>query len=313
MLFVVVCGFPASGKSTFSDELGRLYRGSGLKVEMIRDGSVHASSVPAAASTPVLSRAALYEDSTAEKSTRARLKAAAQRALAPNTAVVVDSLNYIKGYRYELFCEAKAASARYVVVHVDTDREVCIQQDAGREDSFGAGLVGELIDRFEPPDSRNRWDSPLYTVCMHSTLQSNGDSALPMPRPQSEVGDWKQQAASIVETSLKRSAPLKKSFATHTNQASGANVLNAMDRATRVAEASLISALHAGAGAGDSLPIPGASSPFVLPRRCKVAELRGMRRAHLNLAQLRPPKDTSEQVLVDAYLDYVLSQLRGAG
>lgn len=328
-LVVVVCGFPASGKSTFSDELGRHYAKAGLNVEMIRDGSVHAmhgaishhlnvepstSSRSPAAGPASLSRASLYADSAAEKETRARLKAAMERALVPNAAVIVDSLNYIKGYRYELFCEAKAVSARYVVVHVETERDICVQQDGARDDSYGPDLVRELVCRFEPPDSRNRWDSPLYTVRMHpSSVGSTGENVQAMPCPQSEPGDWKQQAAAIAAASLSRAAPLKKSFATHTSQASGADVLHAMDRATRVAEASLISALHGGAGVGDSLPVPGASRPLVLPRKCKVAELRGMRRAHLNLAQLRPPKHTSEQALVDAYVDYVVTQLRGTG
>jgi protein KTI12 len=311
MLLVVVCGFPASGKSLIADELSPLYKARGLAVEHICDGEVHSSSQgPSGEAKPRQPRASMYADSTCEKATRARLKTAAERALAPNTVVIVDSLNYIKGFRYELFCVAKTAGARLLVVHVDTTAEICRQQDGRRSDAYGEQLVAELIQRFEPPDSRNRWDRPLHVVQLHGPIREQHlpTHSIPEVRP----GDWRDALAGVVETSLTRSAPLKKSFATKTQQAAGADVLSALDRATRNAESFLVSAIQGGAGLGDKLDVPGATRSLILSRRCKVAELRGMRRAHLNLARLCPPKHVSEQDLVDAYLDYVSAQLKGS-
>jgi hypothetical protein len=71
-----------------------------------------------------------------------------------------------------------------------------------------------------------------------------------------------------------------------------------------------VQALHGGAGTGDTIKVPFASRPVVLVRRCKVSELRGMRRAHISLARICPPRDTSKEALVDTYVDYVNAQLR---
>lgn len=310
MLLVILCGFPASGKSLIAAELGQCYSQKGLAVKVISDGEVHsvASEESRGASAPPQSRASMYANSTSEKATRARLKAATERALAPNTVVIVDSLNYIKGFRYELFCIAKTATARMLVVHADTDPDMCKRQDALRADAYGKDVVTALVQRFEPPDSRNRWDRPLHVVQLHGPVR-NGD--FPVPAAEPAQVDWKEALAKVVETSLTRSAPLKKSFATKIQQAAGADVLSVLDRATRNAESALVAEIQNGAGAGDILDVPGASKRLRLSRRCTVSELRGMRRAHVNLARLCPPKHVSERDLIDAYLDYVSAQLKG--
>jgi len=45
---------------------------------------------------------------------------------------VFDTLNNIKGYRYELWCIAKAAGTRYCVLWVHTPAETCRAWNAAR-------------------------------------------------------------------------------------------------------------------------------------------------------------------------------------
>ena len=78
----------------------------------------------------------------------------------------------------------------------------------------------------------------------------------------------------------------------------------------REAEASILLILHAGVSVGDRIPVSGASRQIVLLRPLKITELRGMRRAHINLARLCPPQDTSKKALIDGYIDYVNAQLK---
>ena len=138
-------------------------------------------------------------DVPSEKSTRGLVRSAVDRALAGRRTVVVDSLNNIKGYRYELWCLAKQvrrgacphlatltqpcppphlpthpttraqAATRYCVVHVDTPAERCREWNEARAQSgapcYSAAVFDDLAGRFERPDSRNRWDQPLFTVC----------------------------------------------------------------------------------------------------------------------------------------------------
>lgn len=87
------------------------------------------------------------------------------RNLTKSRVVVFDSLNNIKGYRYELWCITRSAGTRYCMVHVDTPADTCRQWNAARDgDSYSEEIFEDLAGRFERPDARNRWDAPLFTV-----------------------------------------------------------------------------------------------------------------------------------------------------
>lgn len=68
-----------------------------------------------------------------------------ERELTKDTLVIVDALNYIKGFRYQMHCSAKALAT-----------PMCVVWCQG-----GGDATSELGSRFEAPDERNRWDRPL--------------------------------------------------------------------------------------------------------------------------------------------------------
>ncbi len=72
-------------------------------------------------------------DGHSEKMTRGLLKATTDRSLTKRGIVILDSLNIIKGYRYELWCVARQAATRYCMVHVDTPVETCRQWNQERQ------------------------------------------------------------------------------------------------------------------------------------------------------------------------------------
>jgi tRNA uridine 5-carbamoylmethylation protein Kti12 len=140
--------------------------------------------------------AACYESSATEKQTRGALKVAFDRAVnsaststadsnnsssssdnttrtaAPSTLIILDSLNYIKGYRYELFCIAKAAGAAHCVVWcLNTVENVRRWNTARSSTSYSDEQLTSLIQRYEPPDARNRWDRPLYKIPVVELVQ----------------------------------------------------------------------------------------------------------------------------------------------
>ena len=55
-------------------------------------------------------------DSTAEKAGRASLFGAVMRSLGPDTITICDNLNYIKGFRYQMYCAARESHARVCTV-----------------------------------------------------------------------------------------------------------------------------------------------------------------------------------------------------
>ena len=58
----------------------------------------------------------VYREAKTEKEARATHYSAIKRALGKDTIVVADGLNYIKGFRYQLYCEAKAVQTPSCVV-----------------------------------------------------------------------------------------------------------------------------------------------------------------------------------------------------
>ena len=106
-------GYPSSGKTYRSRQLVDYFndkitnavdpRHSCLTVCHINDQSLD------------VSRNA-YREARSEKHARAEEYSAVKRALGKHTIVVADGLNYIKGFRYQLYCEAKALQTPSCVV-----------------------------------------------------------------------------------------------------------------------------------------------------------------------------------------------------
>jgi tRNA uridine 5-carbamoylmethylation protein Kti12 len=150
---------------------------------VVKIGSVVIVSDQTSQSSSLSAPAACYANPAKEKSSRGRLKSEFDRAVnsgghkpREQRLIIVDSLNYIKGYRYELYCISKAAGERHGVVwamnSADQVRKWNLQQQnqqreegqGGCGSSYSDAMLEDLIRRYEPPDARNRWDSPLYTI-----------------------------------------------------------------------------------------------------------------------------------------------------
>jgi protein KTI12 len=72
-----------------------------------------------------------------EKRARAAMMSAAERNVSKDALVVVDAMNYIKGYRYQLYCYAKNACTLHAVLFCDSPVEQCRQWNRDRsEDSY---------------------------------------------------------------------------------------------------------------------------------------------------------------------------------
>jgi len=159
---VTFTGYPASGKSKRAQELKSYlelqlnspeYSGTLLNVVLISDDTLS------------LARN-MYNDSRSEKLVRAALFTAVQRNMNPSTIVILDSLNYIKGYRYQLYCAAKEAGVRVCTIFVAATSAQCLEWNAAMDSSMGYAptTLENLIMRYEEPSSMARWDSPLFTV-----------------------------------------------------------------------------------------------------------------------------------------------------
>jgi protein KTI12 len=124
-----------------------------------------------------------YATSTEEKLTRSALKSEFDKYVVGDkkTLVILDSLNYIKGFRYELHCISKAVGEKHGIIWLLCDEEVAKKWNEKRINGgqkpkgyfYSEEMMDELMLRYEPPDQRNRWDRPLYRVDVHSTLSDS--------------------------------------------------------------------------------------------------------------------------------------------
>ena len=121
MPLVIFSGLPSSGKTTralqlqqaLEDKIASSQRK--FKVHIIND-DILGINREVYRGTNALCNESLTEDAKSEKAARGTFYSAVQRALSKDDIVVADGMNYIKGFRYQLFCEAKALSTPHCVV-----------------------------------------------------------------------------------------------------------------------------------------------------------------------------------------------------
>lgn len=269
MALVVICGQPCSGKSTAASCLVESLQESESKpsVKIIDESSLH------------LNRNQSYVDMVAEKNLRGVLRSQVDRSLSRDCIIIVDSLNSIKGYRYELWCLARAAGTRYCVLHCDVEEITCRKWNQERSEksdsSYDDKIFEDLVRRFESPDSRNRWDSPLFE------LWPSRDG---IEKTSSAIVDAVTYLTKKLDPKTRDVKVLQPTIATQSARLTEANSLYELDRATQditnmivEAQSQAIGGPLNGVSLGPGLPNLNISRPVSLP------ELRRLRRTFIKL------------------------------
>lgn len=261
MPLIVMCGYPCSGKTRRAEELRAHFElNSDRKVHVVGDGALG------------VDKNTVYADSQKEKNVRASLKAEVERKVNKDDIVILDSLNYIKGYRYELFCLIKHAQTPHCMVYCLTSDEVSSTWNSSRDaaDQYTQDILDALVLRFEPPDSRNRWDSPLFTILK--------DDALPFE--------------AISDALFKRKAP-PPNQSTQSQPLSSANFLYELDKITQDVLMAIFNAQKTSVP-GDLIAVPGATEKIELTRSINMAELRKFRRQFISYTKMHPTENTGQ-------------------
>lgn len=200
---IVVSGLPTSGKSTRAKQLydylaERVAETNPPKyrLHLISDDSLSISRAVYDLAPETL-RLHTRSANSSEKDARAALYGAVKRVLSDKDFVILDGLNYIKGWRYQLHCEAKAVRTPSCILRVacspDQARKVNSERlrqagspptstetelldadssHAQQRSASGAGAAepyeqhnwDNLVFRYEEPNPMTRWDSPLFAV-----------------------------------------------------------------------------------------------------------------------------------------------------
>ncbi|KAJ4439852.1 hypothetical protein ANN_07980 [Periplaneta americana] len=162
---------------------------------------------------------------------------------------------------------SKASKTTQCTVHCEVSPETAWQWNQLRQDPYTRETFDALTMRFESPDSRNRWDAPLFTVLA-------GDK---IPLEEMHRALYERKAPPPNQST--QCAPL-----------SSTNFLYEMDRITQDIMTAILSAQQL--GLEGEVKIPGHGT-CVLGAHTTAAQLSRLRRQFLAYTKLHPTSDTS--------------------
>ncbi len=148
---IVLCGIPASGKSTLARELRKHLALSGeWKI----------------VSTDCWRDAEYYSDFIPEKEHRVREMALSKtsRYVSEGLSIIHDDTNYYASMRHELFSLALENEYAFGIIHITLALKTALGWNKARNNPLPEDVLTKIHDRFDIPGSRYAWDRPLLQV-----------------------------------------------------------------------------------------------------------------------------------------------------
>lgn len=284
MPLIVLTGQPLSGKSTVAKRLKACFENY-FQQHQLKHGCTILHDTDYMPSSDLN---ALYMDVAQEKILRGAMKAAIEKSLDNSCILILDALNYIKGQRYELYCIAKANRTTACTVYCAC---TSLASDSTSTSDSSAKYRREVLDalilRYEAPDSRNRWDHPLFTVTDVDNI------------PFEEI-----RAAIFVRK------PPPPNQSTQVQPISATDFLQEFDRTTRsVVDIIWQNQQTCGGVACGDVKFPGSEEVLNLNRKVNSAELARIRRQFLAYSRSRPVDELTKQNIATLFVKYLQQSL----
>lgn len=274
MPLITFTGLPCSGKSHYARDLQKTLlekianSQSDYKVVLIDDAGLGITPED-------------YKESHSEKFARGKQLTAVKRELSRSTFVILDSLSYIKGFRYQLHCEAKETVTPHCTIHVLSSLEKCIENNTDQK--WDELTISQLSMRYEEPNPDARWDAPLFEVV-------SGDDELPF----SEIWD------ALV---LRKAPP--PNAATLVKPTSGNDYIQELDKKTLLV-VQAIARHQQVVAAGGIVKVDGEVSVTLPANTVSTAQLQRIRRTFIGMNRMR---SIEIERIVPVFADYVEKSL----
>ncbi|MCL4126916.1 UNVERIFIED_CONTAM: hypothetical protein GTU68_016641, partial [Idotea baltica] len=227
----------------------------------------------------------VYNDSQIEKVVRGTLKTEVTRLINNNDLVVLDASNYIKGYRYELYCISKQLKTPHCVIQCVTPiTEAWTWNELRPEhERYSKEIFDALILRYEAPDSRNRWDSPMFTIL-----------------PEDDI------PFSAIYDALFERKPPPPNQSTQLQPLSSNNFVHLLDKCTQEVVSAILTAQKI--TPEGEIKIPDVSETLILPKKLSLAELSRARRQFIAYTKSHPVEDSIKiKILFIQYLNKTIN------
>lgn len=236
MALVILSGVPGSGKTTLANNLKPLFEATGRKCVIVSEPSVEDGA---------------FSASRRETTARSDFKSAVHRALVPEQVVIADGMNFIKGFRYELWCFARESGFSCCCAFCDATDEEATERSKHR---YPPKTLKDLIGRMERPNDKQKWDRPLIVV--------------------NDPND-KETLEAIVAQALSNSSKLVAKKATTKAIGSSAQVNDQIDRAINEFSSELLK-IQDTVPLGGKITVCGAT--FVLKRKLNPGQMKRAKR-----------------------------------
>lgn len=274
MPFIIIVGQPSTGKTTVCNKIRDYFLQKSKSVEVVSEFEV--------LQQKQLTRNTAYADSKIEKEIRGVLKTQVFRKLHPDVVLILDGLNYIKGFRYELYCGSKENKTTSCTVHCDISAENAWQLNQSRaaEEQYSKEVFDGLVLRYEVPDSRNRWDSPMVTVI-----------------------DVEKIPFEDVEAALYSRKPPPPNLATQCPPLSDTNFLHQVDKSVQAVVGNIVAATKMGQE-GD-ISVPGTDEKILLSseKNFSLPQLMRLKRQFIIYVKSHP--EISSQNVAQFFVQYL--------
>ncbi|KAI8880711.1 chromatin associated protein KTI12 [Backusella circina FSU 941] len=280
MPLIIVTGYPSSGKTQRVNEIKEYLvkrldeEKKSMRIHVINDESLH-----------VIKDA--YKDAREEKKARGAILSAVERLLSKDDIVIADGLNYIKGFRYQLYCVARAISTPHCVIHTGTPVKMAKDWNTARgSEGYDETVFDELVTRYEEPDDKNRWDSPLFTI-MYDDKEMPGDK--------------------IYDSAILKKA-LPPNLSTVSKPVSSTNYVYELDKCTLDIINKFVEGQKEFGAGGKPMAVPRATNKVINPSRTvTLSELRRHRKQFVALNNVRTTLDVDR--LANLFVDYLNTNL----
>ncbi len=305
MPLITIVGFPRSGKTTYAKQLQKYLQENIIdnseqqgkhkfkSIYLASDDDLFSNANATAQNATNSSKQWAYENSFQEKMARGTLKAAVHNKISNSCIVICDSLNYIKGFRYELFCIAREHQTPHCTVYLDTSSEDCMKWNQ-EHPIYKEQTLKELFMRMEIPDETRRWDKPLFVIKNPPTEDST---------PISQIFN------SIAQHLLSQQDKMVPHQATLPQQLSHTNLLHELDQMTNQIIQILLQVKQT-ATPGDMIKISDlcpnekVKMPNQIQRTITIMKLKELKKGFIQLAQMQPPQSQVEAIkMFVAYLN----------
>ena len=261
MPLIIICGLPLSGKTVLSNKLNDWFRVKINSKSILISDEIKLSESK---------RNILYMNSILERQLRSWLKSEVERHLNSDNLIILDASNYIKGFRYELYCSSKERKTTHCVIELKTSADIvwnrCKPSD-NSEDNYDKQTFDALVERYEAPQPSNRWDSPHFAI-------DETSQGIPFDE--------------IMAALYERKAP-KPNLSTQSPALNSTNFLYELDSKTQEVVRHVLNCVQS--GQLKNIVIPDSKQSVNLNKSVSVAELNKFRRLFINYTKTHPISD----------------------